>query len=98
VSDTVAASIRLADSILGSHSHICAFFRDADKEYRVLLSFIKDGFKQGDKAFHIVDPELRAEPRRWLETSGIDLPAAEKTGFLQELRERRANGLHMPVN
>jgi len=80
MSDIGAAPIRLADSILGSNCHVCAFFHNADEEYRVLLSFIKDGFKRGEKAFHIVDPELRTEHRRRLETSGIDLPAAEKTG------------------
>ena len=33
MSDTVAASMRLADSMIGSRSHICAFFRSADEEY-----------------------------------------------------------------
>jgi hypothetical protein len=33
MSDTAAASMRLADSMIGSRSHICAFFRSADEEY-----------------------------------------------------------------
>ena len=51
------------DSLVGSHPHICAFFHSADEEYRVLQSFITDGFERGEKAFHIVDPLLRAEHR-----------------------------------
>jgi hypothetical protein len=72
--------IRFAGSILGTRRHVCAFFHSADEEYRVLLPFIKDGFDQGEKAFHIVDPKLRAEHRRRLESAGIDVAAAEASG------------------
>ena len=46
------APISLAGSQLGEVRHVCAFFNDADEEYRVLLPFIKDGFECGDKAVH----------------------------------------------
>ena len=32
MSDTAAASIGLADLMIGSHSHICAFFHNADED------------------------------------------------------------------
>src|SRR2546425_882195 len=51
-------SVKFAGGILGRQRHICAFFNSIDEEHRVLRSFIKDGFEQGEKAFHIVDPEL----------------------------------------
>jgi hypothetical protein len=72
--------IRLAGSVLGRHRHVCAFFNSADEEYRVMLPFIKDGFERGEKAFHIVDPTLRAEHLRRLESAGIDVTTAEKSG------------------
>jgi hypothetical protein len=53
--------IPFAGSQLGATRHVCAFFRNADEEYRVLLPFIQDGFESGDRAFHIVDPKLRNE-------------------------------------
>jgi hypothetical protein len=58
------ASIRFAGSVLGAQRHVCAFFHTPDEEYRVLLPFIKEGFDRGERAFHIVDPALRAEHLR----------------------------------
>ena len=58
----------------------CAFFHNADEEYRVLLPFIKDGFDQGERAFHIVDPKLRHEHRQRLAAVNIDMDAAESSG------------------
>src|SRR5258708_9139169 len=72
--------IRFAGSVLGAQRHVCAFFHSADEEYRALLPFIKEGFERGEKAFHIVDPKLRAEHRLRLASVGIDVSAAEKGG------------------
>jgi hypothetical protein len=72
--------IRLAGSVLGTRRHVCAFFNSADEEYRVMLPFIKDGFERGQRAFHIVDPALRAEHLRRLESAGIDVAAAQRSG------------------
>lgn len=46
----------------------------------MLLPFIKEGFERGEKAFHIVDPKLREEHLRRLESAGIDVAAAERSG------------------
>ena len=72
--------IRFAGSVLGAQRHICAFFHSPDEEYRVLQPFIKEGFERGEKAFHIVDPKLREEHLRRLESVGIDVAAAEQSG------------------
>jgi hypothetical protein len=72
--------IRFAGSVLGAQRHVCAFFHSPDEEYRVLLPYIKEGFERGEKAFHIVDPRLREEHLRRLESAGIDVEAAEKNG------------------
>jgi hypothetical protein len=72
--------IRFAGSVLGAQRHVCAFFHSSDEEYRVLLPFIKEGFECGEKAFHIVDPNLREEHLKRLASAGIDVAAAEQSG------------------
>ena len=71
--------IRFAGSVLGAKRHVCAFFHSPDEEYRVLLPFIKEGFERGEKAFHIVDPKLRADHALRLASAGINVEAAEKS-------------------
>ena len=72
--------IRLAGSVLGAKRHVCAFFHSPDEEYRVLLPFIKEGFDRGERAFHIVDPELRQNHLSRLTSAGIDVADAERSG------------------
>ena len=78
--------VRLAGSVLDRSRHVCAFFHRKEEEYRVLLPFIQEGFEQGDRAFHIVDPLHRPEHRRRLQEVGIDVAAAEQTGQLEVRR------------
>jgi hypothetical protein len=80
--ETNDCSVQVAGSPLGRHRHICAFFNSLDEQHRVLRSFIKDGFDQGDKALHIVDPELRDEHLNRLGAAGIDVQAAMGSGQL----------------
>ena len=54
-----------------------AFFHNPDKQYRILLPFIKEGFECGDRAFHVVDPKLREEHLRRLESAGIAVTATQ---------------------
>jgi len=49
----------------------------------VLHSFIKDGFDRGDKAFHLVNPELREEHLKRLARAGINVQNAMDTGQLE---------------
>src|SRR2546421_6602148 len=72
--------VRLAGSVLDRSRHVCAFFHHKEEEYRVLLPFIKEGFDRGERAFHIVDPALRAEHLRRLESAAIDTKQAETRG------------------
>jgi hypothetical protein len=84
------SSVQCAGSSLGQHRHICAFFNDLDEQHRVLRSFIKEGFEQGDKAFHIVGPELWEDHLRRLAEAGIDVDGALGTGQLELRRWRDA--------
>ena len=76
-------SAEFARGDLGGQHHICAFFNSADEEHRVLRSFFKDGFDRGDKAFHLVDPELRGEHLKRLAEAGINVQEAMGAGQLE---------------
>ena len=78
------SSLRIAPNALdGPNRHICAFFNGMDEHYRVLESFIKEGFDNGEKAFHLVDPERREDHLRRLAEAGIDVDAATASGQLE---------------
>jgi MEDS: MEthanogen/methylotroph, DcmR Sensory domain len=79
-------SVKFAGGVLGRQRHICAFFNNIDEEHRVLRSFIKDGFEHGERAFHIVDPELREQHLRRLSEAGINVQQALNAGQLEVRR------------
>jgi hypothetical protein len=76
-------SMQFAEGTLGRHRHICAFFNSIDEEHRVLRSFIKDGFDRGEKAFHIVDSELREAHLKRLSEAGVSVERAMGSGQLE---------------
>jgi hypothetical protein len=90
---TQSHSVQFAGGNLGGQRHICAFFNSTDEEHRVLSSFIKDGFERGDKAFHLVDPELREEHLARLAEAGINVQEAIDAGQL-EVRPWQDGPLH----
>ena len=75
--------IPFAGSQLDETRHVCAFFNSEEEEYRVLLPFIKDGFRCGHKAIHVVNPEQRNDHLIRLIAAGIDTAAAEQSGQLE---------------
>jgi hypothetical protein len=81
--ETHGDSLNFAGGTLGQHRHVCAFFNSIDEHYRVLRSFIKDGFDQGDRAFHLVDPERREDHLRRLADAGVDVEEAIDSGQLE---------------
>ena len=94
------APISFAGSTLRQSRHVCAFFDDADQEHEVLDPFIREGFERGEKAFHIIDPDLRDDYVGRLGAAGIDVAAAERSGQL-ELRtwgEAYLRGGHFDQN
>ena len=86
-------SLEIAGSTLGQHRHICAFFNGIDEQHQVLRSFIRDGFDQGDKAFHLVDPERREDHLARLAEAGVNVEEAVGTGQL-EVRPWQDGPLH----
>jgi MEDS: MEthanogen/methylotroph, DcmR Sensory domain len=78
------SSLRIAPNALdGGNRHICAFFNGMDEHYRVLRSFITDGFANGEKAFHLIDPERRDDHLKRLTEAGIDVEHATASGQLE---------------
>jgi hypothetical protein len=77
-SPIVFAGARLTDQ-----RHVCAFFDSEEEWYRVLLPFIGAGFSAKDKAFHIVDPSLRAAHLGSLRQEGLPVDAALESGNLE---------------
>ena len=77
------APIPFAGSRLDQTRHVCAFFNSADEEYRVLLPFIKDGFRFGHKAIHVVNPDQRQDHLERLAEAGIDPAAMQQSGQLE---------------
>src|SRR5437588_11634559 len=75
--------VHCAGATLVQDRHVCAFLNGIDDEHRVLGSFIKEGFDRGDKAFHIVDPEVQGEHLKRLVEAGIDAEQAIGTGQLE---------------
>jgi len=75
--------LRFAGGTLGAERHVAAFFNGLEEQHQVLRSFIKDGVNAGDKAFHIVNPDLRDDHLRRLAEAGIDVHGTMATGQLE---------------
>jgi len=72
-----------AGTPLGEYRHICAFFHTPDEMYRTLMPFIQDGFKRGDRAFHIVDGRNLDNHVTRLKKAGIEAEKAMEQGQLE---------------
>jgi hypothetical protein len=77
--------VHFAGVPLGRHRHVCAFFNGIEEEYRVLRSFIKDGFDRGEKTTYIVDRANREDHLTQLRNAGVDVPETMGTGQLEVL-------------
>ena len=78
-----SAPISLAGSQLHETRHVCAFFNNDEEEYRILLPFIKDGLKAGDKAVHVLNPKQNQDHLQRLTAAGIDPADAQQRGQLE---------------
>lgn len=72
-----------ASTAIERHRHVCVLYDSRDQEWGLLRTFISDGFKHGDKAFHIVNGKHRQDHLRRLEELGIDVAATQATGQLE---------------
>jgi AcrR family transcriptional regulator len=80
---TMLRTVRLAGEELGEHRHVAALVDGPEEAEELLLPFIVEGFEQGDRAFHIVDPALREAHVEGMRERGIDVEAATATHQLE---------------
>ena len=78
-----SSSIALAGSTLTGPHHVCAFFRDKEEMFRVLVPFIVEGLEKREKAIHIVSANNIDLHLGHLAASGIDVDAVRASGQLQ---------------
>jgi hypothetical protein len=69
-------------SLPAASSHL-RFLQQHRRGAGVLRSFLEDGFDHGERAFHIVDPELREDHLKRLAEAGIDVQQGMDTGQLE---------------
>jgi hypothetical protein len=77
--------LELAGVDLGEQNHVCAFFNTMEEEHRVLGSFYKGGFDQGEKATHIVESANRQAYLKRLTDAGMNVEELMETGRLEVL-------------
>lgn len=80
---TSLRTVRLAGEEIDEHRHVAALVDGPDEAEELLVPFIVEGFEQGDRAFHIIDPGLRDDHVARLRGSGIDVDAAMASGQLE---------------
>lgn len=76
-------TVSLAGAAVGCQCHACALFEGRDDEYNILVPFITEGLRAGDRIVQIIDERHRAERLRRLSESGISVAAAEQHGRLE---------------
>jgi hypothetical protein len=81
--ESPAQPTQFTGGVSGPRRHICAFFNSVDEQHRVLRPYVADGFAEGDKAYHYVDPQRREEHLGWLVDAGVDVQEAMGTGQLE---------------
>jgi hypothetical protein len=83
MTNSSAAPIPFARSMLRQHRHVCPFFSSPKEEYETLLPFICDGLNCGQRAFHILPSKYRDEHLAQLRTAGIDVEATQRSRQLE---------------
>ena len=76
-------AIHLAGLNLGKHRHACALFHTQDQEDKVLVPFLKEGIDRGEKAFCVLNPQMRTHLLQKLSLAGTEVTLAEKRGQLE---------------
>ena len=78
--------MQLAQTLIETRCHVCAFFQRPNEEYKILIPFLKEGIDMGDKAVEMLDPARRSEHLRRLTEAGVPVKKVLDRGQL-ELRE-----------
>lgn len=58
--------VQLAGEDLGDRRHVCALFDTADEAYRILIPFVRDGARKGERTYHLIDAvDRRTHAKRY---------------------------------
>jgi MEDS: MEthanogen/methylotroph, DcmR Sensory domain len=87
----ISKTVSIGRTLQSCPCHACAFFTSKEEEYRVMLPFMAEGFKAGDKLVHIIDKSHRDERVARLSQAGIDVETAEQNGQLELLPWEKAH-------
>jgi hypothetical protein len=68
---------------LAGPCHACAFFSDAEEEYRVLLPFAADCAHCSERCLQFLDPTHVHQRQQRLAAAGIDVAGARETGHFE---------------
>lgn len=77
------STVHLAGLALTCPCHVCAFYRGAEEQSRILLPFLKEGLLAGDRVMSVGDVSDRAQWTDRLRQAGVDVTQAERNGQLQ---------------
>jgi hypothetical protein len=80
---SVLEPILFGRSQLLSYRHVCAFFSSPEEEYKILLPFICNGLKGGERAYHVLPAKYRDEHLEQLRNSGVDVTDAQRRRQLE---------------
>ena len=75
-------TVRLAGHELGEHRHVVALFEGPEEADELLVPFIADGLRRGDRVVNILDPAVRDAHLARLKAAGIAVTAATASGQL----------------
>ena len=80
---TSPTPIPFAGSILNKHRHVCGFFASRQEEYEMLLPFVREGLRLGERAYHVLRSAHRENHLEYLTSAGIDIDAAQRRHQLE---------------
>ena len=63
--------MRLAQTLIETRCHVCAFFQRSNEEYKILVPFLKEGIDAGDRAVEFLNAASRPEHVRRLTEAGV---------------------------
>ena len=65
--------MRLAQTLIETRCHVCAFFQRSNEEYKILVPFLKEGIDAGDRAVEFLNAASRPEHVRRLTEAGVSV-------------------------
>ncbi|NOZ59263.1 MAG: GAF domain-containing protein [Euryarchaeota archaeon] len=65
--------------------HLCSIFKDAEQQFSVVVPFIAEGLRRGEKCIYVLDTSTREEVLEAFRRRGVDLEEYVESGQLEFL-------------